>query len=146
MLPWEDILSVAEQFLEAYEFNVVDRDKWSDIEEFLKAACEQARLSSFARPGSIPAALAAPGKNAAAQPNQKYEGNIRGVLWKYMKAKSICCGYNTGSCQQKDGHSIGNSKVRHWCGGCFGASKGTVKEEHPAKTCEKDPWEKSLFQ
>ena len=145
ILSWEDILSVVEQFFEAYEHDVVDWDDWADIEVFLRSACEQARLSAFARSNPLPAAVANP-SSAAIKPAQKYEGHIKGVPWKFMKSKNICCGFNTGSCKQQCGHKIGESKVFHWCGGCFGASKGSTKEAHPCKTCEKGPWDKSLFQ
>ena len=145
ILPWEDILSIIEQFFEAYEYEVVEWDNWNDIEKFLNQACEQARLSTFAR-NNVPAALAAPGQNPIAQPAKKFEGNIKGVTWKYMKDKKICCGFNTGSCEQQDGHTIGKGTVNHWCGGCHGASKGVIKEKHPAKTCGKGPWNSSLFQ
>ena len=145
ILPWEDILSIVEQFFEAFEFEVVEWDNWADIEKFLNQACEQARLSTFAR-NCVPAALAAPGQNPMGQPAKKFEGNIKGVTWKYMKDKKICCGFNTGSCEQQDGHTIGKGTVRHWCGGCHGASKGAIKENHPAKTCGKGPWDRSLFQ
>ena len=145
VLPWEDILSVAEQFLEAYEFKVVDWDNWDDIEKFLDQACEQARLSTFVR-NNVPAALAAPSQNPVGKPANSFEGNIKGVPWKYMKKFNICCGYNTGSCQQQDGHTIGKLKVNHWCGGCHGASNGATKAGHIAKDCGKGPWDKSLFQ
>ena len=145
ILPWEDILSIAEQFFEAFEYEVMEWDKWDDIEKFLDKACEQARLSNFAR-NNVPAALAPPGQNPVGQPAKKFEGNIKGVTWKFMKDKKICCGFNTGSCQQQDGHTIGKGVVHHWCGGCYGASKGAVKENHPAKSCGKGPWDKSLFQ
>ena len=144
ILPWEDILSISEQFFEAFEYEVMEWDKWDDIEKFLDKACEQARLSNFAK-NNVPAALAAPGQNPVGQPAKKFEGNIKGVTWKYMKDKKICCGFNTGSCQQQDGHTIGKGTVHHWCGGCHGASKGATKENHPAKICGKGPWDKSLF-
>lgn len=145
ILSWEDLLSIIEQFFEAYEFDVVEWDNWDDIEKFLNKACEQARLSSFAS-NTVPAALAAPGRNPVGQPAKKFEGSVKGGPWRYMKSKNICCGYNTGSCQQQVGHTIDKGKVSHWCGGCFNASKGVIKEAHKAKDCGKGPWDKSLFQ
>ena len=148
VLSWDDILSVSEQFLNAWEYNVVHWDSWPDIEKFLKDACEQARMSSLARAGSVPAASAVPSQaaGAAAKNKAKAEGNLRGIPWRFMKDKGICCGYNSGSCNQTGEHTINNAKVQHWCGGCFGSSKGSSKLEHRAKTCDKGPWDKSLFQ
>ena len=49
------------------------------------------------------------------QPAQKFEGNMKGIPCKYMKAKNICCGFNMGSYQKQCGHLIGKVKVFHWC-------------------------------
>ena len=35
ILRWDDILSVIEQFFEAFEFEVMEWDNWDDIEKFL---------------------------------------------------------------------------------------------------------------
>ena len=145
VLSWADILSISEQFFEAYEYNVVDWTCWSDIEKFLKDACEQARMSALARPNHTPAAGAAPSGQPAKKDN-KFEGNIKGVPWRYMKKVGICCGFNSGSCQQSGDHKIKDEDVVHWCGGCYAASKGVTKSAHRAKDCGKGPWkDKSLF-
>ena len=148
VMSWEDILSVSEQFLESFEYNVVEWDNWVEIEKFLDQCSQQARLSSMARSSAVPAALAPPGQigAGAGKGAPKVDGNVKGIPWKYMKEKGICCGYNAGSCNQKGDHMINNSKVTHICGGCFFTSKETTKEVHRAKTCSKGPWDKSLFQ
>ena len=148
VMAWEDILSVSEQFLESFEYNVVEWDNWVEIEKFLDQCSQQARLSSMARSSAVPAALAPPGQigAGAGKGAPKVDGNVKGVPWKYMKEKGICCGYNAGSCNQKGDHLINNAKVTHICGGCFFTSKGASKEVHRAKTCDKGPWDKNLFQ
>ena len=145
ILSSEDILSVVEQFFEAYEYDVVDWDNWSDIQQFLQASCEQARPSSFARSNTVPATLAPPGRSAA-QPANKFEGNIKGVPWKYMKAKNICCGFNTGSCKRTCGHLIGESKFSHE--GCghprMGPSDDEDSQAKAFKTFAEAAWITSL--
>ena len=70
--------------------------------------------------------------------------DVNGVPWSYMKGKSICARYNTGECQLKGDHKIGEKLVHHWCGGCF--AKSNAKEAHTAKDCKKGPFnDKSLF-
>ena len=57
----------------------------------------------MARSSTVPAALAPPGQigAGAGKGAKKVDGNVKGVPWKYIKEKGICCGYNTGSCNKK---------------------------------------------
>ena len=151
-LPWTDILSISEQFFEAFEFNQASWDDWDEIERFLKDAYEQAKMASFLKPGVVPAGAAsnplAPA--AAANPRgpkkeRKYVDNANGVPWKYMKEQKICGGYNIGSCERKGDHKIGSETVFHYCAGCFGKSKGEEKKEHRAVDCPKGPFDRNLF-
>ena len=45
-LPWPDVLSISEQFFEAFEYNEESWDDWSKIKVFLKDAYNQTRMSS----------------------------------------------------------------------------------------------------
>ena len=150
-LPWSDILSIAEQFFGAFEYNQASWDDWSQIESFLKEAYDQARMSSFLRPGIVPGASnAAPVPGSGAAPKgprkeKKWVDNANGVPWKYMRENSICGGYNIGSCERKGDHKIGSDTVNHWCAGCHGTSKGVTKQVHRAIDCPKGPFDSSLF-
>ena len=143
VLSWSDILDVSEQFFESYEYNVWTWDDWDGIEKYLTQLCEQARMSALARPAFIPAAQAPPSQSAGAPTKPKAEGGCKGVPWRYMKAKGICCGFNSGSCETVGDHNIKGEKVSHWCGGCY-AAKG-IKDAHRVKDCNQGPWAKSLF-
>ena len=151
-LPWPDILSIAEQFLEAFEFNQATWDDWAEIERFLKDAYDQAKMASFLHPGTAPAgassnplAPAPPAAPRGPKKEKKYVDNANGVPWKYMKEKKLCGGYNIGSCERKGDHKIGSDTVHHYCAGCFGKSNGTEKLAHRALTCPKGPFDPNLF-
>ena len=151
-LPWSDILSISEQFFEAFEFNQASWDDWDEIERFLKDAYEQAKMASFLKPGVVPAgaasnplAPAAPSNPRGPKKDRKYVDNANGVPWKYMKEQKICGGYNIGSCERKGDHKIGSDTVFHFCAGCFGKSKGSDKKEHRAVDCPQGPFDRNLF-
>ena len=151
-LPWPDILSISEQFLEAFEFNQASWDDWTEIDRFLKDAYDQAKMASFLRPGTAPAGAAAnplapapPAAPRGPKKEKKWVDNANGVPWKYMKEKKICGGYNIGSCERKGDHKIGPDTVHHFCAGCYGKSNGTDKLAHRALTCPKGPFDPNLF-
>ena len=151
-LPWSDILSISEQFLEAFEFNQMLWDDWSEIDRFLKDAYEQAKMESFLKSGMLPAAAAsnplapaAHGKPPGPKKERKWTDNANGVPWKYMKEQKLCGGFNIGSCERKGDHKIGPDTVYHYCVGCYGKSKGSVKKDHKAIDCKQGPFEPNLF-
>ena len=151
-LPWKDILSISEQFLEAFEFQQASWDDWPEIDRFLKDAYKQARMASFLKQGVTPAgaasnplAPAAPGAPRGPKKERKYVDNANGVPWKFMKEKKLCGGFNIGSCERKTDHKIGPETVHHYCAGCFGVSKGVDKKDHRAIDCPKGPFDPSLF-
>ena len=151
-LPWPDVLPISEQFFEAFKYNQPSWDEWSKVEVFLKDAYDQARMSSFLRPGAVPAAVnGAPLANPAQlnpcgpKKEKKWVDNDNGVPWKYMKEKNICGGYNIGSCERKGDHKIGPDTVTHWCVGCFSTSKGMTKQAHRTIDCPEGPFDSNLF-
>ena len=148
VLDWKYVLGVAEKFFEAYETNVIDWSNWDHIEKFLQSKFEQARMSALAKIGtrSFTGGAAGNTPRLGAPPTKpKADSFTKGVSWKYMKSKGICCGFNAGSCGSKGAHKIGDKDVNHYCGGCFFDSKGASKLPHPCKECGKGPWDKNLF-
>ena len=148
VLDWKYILGVAEKFFEAYESNVIDWSNWDNIEKYLQSKFEQARMSALAKLGTRSSTGGASGSapRLGVPPTKpKADTFTKGISWKWMKSKAICCGFNAGSCNSKGDHKIGDKEVHHYCGGCFFDSKGSTRDPHTAKDCGKGPWNKNLF-
>ena len=153
-LTWQQVRSIGDRFLDAWENKTVEWDDWEAIKTYLKDAAEQTRLAAALKPTSAPGALSgAPHGNLPRPGNPKpmkkrgWITDANGVPWSYMKGKTICCQFNVKECPHSGDHKIGEHPVHHWCGGCFATSKGSIKEAHPAMGCKKGPFNnKSLFQ
>ena len=147
VLDWQHVLSIAEDFLEAFEYGNITWDSWPEMERFLKESAEQVRLSaSFrGRANSAPPAADSYGSGAGAaglrrNPGKKFADNANGVPSKWMMDKKICISFNLGYCQEASDHLVKTTTLKHWCGGCFKKSEGTDKLAHPASTCKNGPF------
>ena len=151
-LTWEQVRSIGDRFIGAWENKAVNWSNWDAIKAFLTEAAEQTRLSAILQPSATPGAVGAAPRQPNPKPGnpngarRKWVTETNGVPWSYMKSKGICCQFNHKECPQKTDHKIADSDVHHWCGGCFATSKGSTKEAHPALSCKKGPFNnKSLF-
>ena len=142
VLDWKHCLVIIEDFFDACEHGNMSWDDWSEIERVLKASAEQIRLSASFR-GRANSAPAGGNTPSGGPPGKRFSDNANGVPSKWMIEQKICVAFNLGYCPNQNGgdHAVKNNiTLRHWCGGCFKKSNGSVKHAHPASTCEKGPF------
>ena len=141
-LPWQDILSIAEDFFESYEYDHISWDSWPVVEQFVKDSYEQIKLSSFSRPRSNSAPAGSGAGFAGNFQKKPLPEDANGVPLSYMRKQFICCKFNLESCEVQAGgdHKAGNATLHHWCGGCFKQSNGATKAAHTATSCTKGPF------
>ena len=144
-VPWADILSISEDFFEAFEYDHISWDSWPVIERFVKDSYEQIRLSAISRPRSFSAPAGSghgAGNSWGNPPKRPLPEDINGVPSAFMRKNYICVKFNAESCetQSSGDHKAGNATLHHWCGGCFKQSNGSTKAAHPAKSCPKGPF------